>query len=309
MKKYLPIFLSMLIVGAAAYIAYQTKHQREAETSTDIGSFERQPSCSRQPNFLARMRIPQPIAIDLSQDHYKGLAFLYGVNLSQAIHTKAWERFDYFSTYALDPQGTMYLSPMPFISINSKTFDLQKNIYRLDSTSGNLDIWMTIDEVNAGSNNPFGIIALEYDCTDQTLWVSAIDESDYTTARGVIYHIDIATKTVLQRVEGVDALSLKLLQTQKGKYLLAGSARDNRLYAYAIQDQKLAAQGEKLLELQDANEHIRKIILRGNNHLELQTIPFTYTLIAQTTDQGVRTNYNAIWDTVSASWNLNQVTQ
>lgn len=303
MKKYFPIIASLLIVGTAGVIAYIQKNKIET-TQSSIGTFDVKQTCAIQPRFLSKMRVPQPIAVDLSQDRFRGIAFLYGRNLSQAVHPKSWERFDHFSSYILDPDGNMYLTPMPYISVKPTTFNLQKNIYKLDSHTGRLDIWMRLDEVRARSNNPFGLIALEYDCEDDTLWVSAIDESDYRTDRGVIYHIDIQSKRILQRVKGVDALSLKLLETEQGKYLLAGSARDHRLYAYPIHNRTLDNTPIPLLELPDANEHIRKILVRGKNHLELQTIPFTYTLIAQTAEQGVRTNYDVVWDTASKNWQL-----
>ncbi|MCH9739580.1 MAG: hypothetical protein K0U38_01880 [Epsilonproteobacteria bacterium] len=307
MKKYLSIMTALFIVIASAFFVYQLKKQKETSKVVNLGGFDIKQTCAIQPQFLAKLKVPQPIAVDLSQDRYRGVAFLFGRNLSQAVHPKSWERFDHFSSYILDPEGNMYLTPMPYISVKPTTFNLQKNIYRLDSHSGRLAIWMGIDEVKADSNNPFGIISIDYDCDDHTLWVSAIDETDYTTQRGVIYHIDVKSKEILQRVEGIDALSLKLLHTEQGKYLLAGSARENILYAYEINNAKLSTTPKKVLELPDANEHIRKILVRGKNHLELQTIPFSYTLIAQTVEQGgIRTNYDAKWDELLSLWELTQ---
>ncbi|CAA6803403.1 MAG: Unknown protein [uncultured Sulfurovum sp.] len=266
----------------------------------NIGKFQKLRSCARHPNFLNKLKIPQPIAIDLSQQQHKGLAFLYGQGLSQALHLKTWEKFDHFSTYALDPKGTMYLTPMPYISIKEQTFEFQKNIYKLDTNSGNLSVWMTLDEVKAGSNNPYGVIALVYDCTDDTLWVSAIDKTDYRTNRGVIYHIDIKSKKILQRVKGVDALSLALIKSAKGKQLLFGGARENFLYSLDTKTLKVS----KLFELPNVHEHIRKIKVRSENVLELQTIPFSYSLIAQTSQGEDRKYYQLKWDGSSVSWEL-----
>ncbi len=304
MRRYFPIFLALLVLSLGFYAVHSLKKDQQRVSSNSIGNFELRKTCAIQPLFLSKLKIPQPIAVDLSQDRYRGVAFLFGQNLSQAVHPKSWMRFDHFSSYILDPEGNMYLTPMPYISVNPNTFNLQKSIYKLDSNSGKLSVWMSINEVKAGSNNPFGIIAIDYDCDDNTLWVSAIDETDYSTQRGVIYHIDIKSKKILQRVEGIDALSLKLLQSDQGKYLLVGSARESLLYAFYIDGGMLSSTPQKLLALPDANEHIRKIMLRGKNHLELQTIPFSYTLIAQTVEQGIRTNYNAYFDIRLNSWKL-----
>ena len=304
LKKYLPIVIAIFIVsiGALWVISKKNSKKIKEEKIFDIGTFNRIRGCGRHPNFLAKLRVPQPIAIDLSQQRYKGLAFLYGRGLHQAVHLKTWEAFDYFSTYALDPRGNIYLSPMPFVSIKPKTFEFQKNIYFLDTNSGNLSVWLSLDEVKATPNNPFGVIALVYDCDDNTLWVSAIDESSYSKSRGVIYHIDTTSKKILQRIKGVDALSLALLKSSKGKFLLMGDARKSQLLAMKIKESRALVTPIKLLELSNSLEHIRKIKIKGENLLELQTIPFSYTLIAQTSDGEDRKYYKAVWQRNVLSW-------
>ena len=306
LKRYLPIVIAIFIVSIGALWAVNEKNSRKIkeEKTFDIGTFNRTRGCARHPKFLAKLRVPQPIAIDLSQQNYKGLAFLYGRGLHRAVHLKTWERFDYFSTYALDPKGNMYLTPMPFVSVKAKTFEFQKNIYFLDTNSGNLSVWLSLGEVKATPNNPFGVIALVYDCDDNTLWVSAIDESSYSKSRGVIYHIDIESKKILQRIKGVDALSLALLKSSKGKFLLLGDARKSQLLAMEIKEGRALANPIKLLELPNTLEHIRKIKLKGKNLLELQTIPFSYTLIAQTSGRDDREYYRAVWQSSKHSWKI-----
>ena len=307
LKKYLPIVIALFIVFIGVLWVIHEKNSKKIkdEKNFDIGIFNRTRGCARHPNFLAKLRVPQPIAIDLSQQRYKGLAFLYGQGLNQAVHLKTWEAFDYFSTYALDPKGNMYLTPMPFVSVKTKTFEFQKNIYFLDTNSGNLSVWMSLDEVKPSPNNPFGVIAVVYDCDDSSLWVSAIDESSYDKGRGTIYHIDIASKKILQRVEGVDALSLALLKSSKGKFLLIGDARKSQLLAMEIREGRAFSNPSKLLELPNTLEHIRKIKVRGKNLLELQTIPFSYTLIAQTSSGEDRKYYRAVWQSAKRSWKIN----
>jgi len=308
MKRYLPIIASLLVVAGVAFVVINKKNSQTTEPKVEekftIGSFTKQRSCARHPAFLKQLKVTQPITIDLSQQQFKGLAFLWGKNLSNVIHPKAWETFEHFSTYALDEVGNAYLAPMPFISIKPTTFNLQKNIYKLDSKTGKLEIFMNLDDVHPTANNPYGIISLVYDCDDHTLWVSAIDESDYREQKGVIYHINVKTKSVLQRVEGFDALTITLLKSEKGKFLLAGSARENTLYAYGIENSKLSSKGEKVLELPSAGEHIRKVKVRGENMLDLQTIPFSYTLIAETSSDNERNHYDAKWDTGTSTWYL-----
>ena len=308
LKKYLPIIASLLLVVGVASVVISKKNSQIKESKVEerfkIGEFKRERGCARHPKFLKELNVTQPITIDLSQQRFKGLAFLYGENFSKVIHPKAWESYEHFSTYALDNQGNLYLAPMPFISIHPATFNLQKNIYKLDSSTGQLSIFMAFDDVVPSPNNPFGIISLVYDCDDKTLWVSAIDETDYREQRGVIYHIDVATKKILQKVEGVDALTLALLKSERGKFLLIGSARKNSLYAYAIKEGKIEDRLIKILDLPLANEHIRKIKIKGSNLLELQTIPFSYTLIAETSHKKERNHYLVRWNNKLSKWSF-----
>ncbi len=309
MRKYLPVVVSLIFVGIAAYVVVNKKseHKQIKESSIQekrtniIGRFSKQKSCATSPRFLKEKKIPQPVIIDLSQKHYKGIALHYGKGFKQTLHLKQWEQFEHFSTYAVDKKGNMYLVPTPFISIIPTTFNLQKNLYKLDSNTGKVSIFMHFYDVYPSASNPYGLTAITYDCDDDTLWIATIDESDYTSQKGVVYHIDPKTKEILQKVEGFDVLSMTLLKSDKGKFLLVGSARDNGLYAYPILNNILEDKVIKLLELPNANEHIRKIKIIANNQLELQSIPFSYTLIAQTAKQD-RLIYNVTWNPNLRKW-------
>ena len=313
MRNYLSIIIAVVVVASVAYVTLGTPKQTTTEqptvqkTEADIGSFTRQRSCARLPHFLKQKGISQPVLIDLSQEHYKGVALLYGQHLRQALHPKAWERFEHFGTYALDGSGNIYLAPMPYISILPTTFSLQTNIYKLDTQTGALSIWMHFDDVKPSASNPYGIISLVYDCDDKTLWVSAIDQSDYTSQKGRIYHIDTKTKRIIDTYEGFDALTLSLLRTSKGKFLLAGSARDSGVHAFAITSKGLQPPS-KLFTLPDDKMHVRKIKVKANNTLQLQAIPFSYTLIVETGRQN-RTFYQAHKHTNDAAWDVVKVTQ
>jgi hypothetical protein len=277
---------------------------RQPTSLQPLGSFGRKQGCVGHTQFLDRIRRGKPVAIDLTQQSHRGVSFLMGRDLREVIYRESWGRFEHMGSYVSAPNGDMYITPMPYITISQNTFALQKNIYRLDAQSGRLNIWMRLEDVHASSSNPYGVMAIEYDCDDDSLWVSAIDESDYHTQKGVIYHIDIATKKIIQRLEGIDALSLKLLHTESGKYLLYGSARESSLCALSIQKGRLSKSSQKLFALSDANEHIRKIVVRKKDHLELQTIPFSYSLITQTSEQGVRSHHLLSYNKTNNSWEL-----
>jgi hypothetical protein len=313
MKRYLPIIAALLLVGVFGYVAITKKRDTGNASSEyrvfpqkDIVPFSRQPTCVQMPYFLRKRGIAGPVAIDLSQKRFKGIAFLYGRKLNRVLHTDEWEKFGHLGTYTLDRKGNIYLVPMPFISIHAETFDLQKDLYRLDSQTGELSTFMHFNDVTPTANNPYGLSAIAYDCDDGTLWVAALDGSDYNAEHGVLYHIDPASKHILQKIEGKDLLSLYVMKNKKGeKFLLAGSARKNLLYAYTIENGSIISPPFEILELPAVNERIRKIKIKQMNELVLETIPFSYTLITQTAQKD-RNNYTAFWNEEAKKWYVKQ---
>jgi hypothetical protein len=305
MKRFAPIMVTLVLMMGLIYVVVTKKNQKmpQATNVFDIGAFTPMQTCAQPPKFLQKLHIPQPVVIDLSQKRYKGVAFLFGKNFTKVLHPKQWEQYEHFSTYALDIRGNAYLIPTPYISIKPTTFNLQKKIFKLNTNTGKIEVFMDIEEVHPTPNNPYGLNAIAYDCDDHTLWGSAIDESGYERQRGVIYHIDPKTKSIVQRVEGFDALTLSILRTKKGKYLLAGSARDNGLYAFDIHHTELDNSAKRILEIPDPNAHIRKIKMKTANQLELQTIPFSYSLIAQSSRQD-RIHYTATKDIGQNRWRV-----
>jgi len=283
MRRYFPVGFSLVFIFVVATIVYIQKNKKiNTDTPTELLSkIEKRHSCARTGKFFVTKGITQPITIDLSQKYYKGIVLYYGREGKEVYHPKSWERFEHFSTYAVDKKGNLFLVPMPYISIRSTTFNLLSNLYKIDTDTGELSIFMHFDDIKASSNNPYGLNAITYDCDDDTLWISAIDESTYDVQKGVIYHVDPKQKKILQRFEGYDVLSLAVAKTDKGKFLFFGSARDSGLYGIKIENANLVGKPQKLFAIENPEEHIRKIKIRANNKLEIQTIPFTYTLIAE----------------------------
>jgi hypothetical protein len=307
-KKVLPILVALFFVVIGTYIVVQKKSEKSQKplqlTGENIGSFDKQKKCVVLPKFLQKMQIPQPIVIDLTQKRFKGIALQYGKDLKGVLHPKQWEQFEHFGTYTLDEKGNIYLIPMPYISILPTTFNLQKNLYRLDTQTGKVSIFMHFDDVLPTAKNPYGLQSIAYDCDDKTLWIAAIDESNYQKQKGIIYQVDPKTKSILRTIKGFDALSLSILKTDQSKFLLLGSARDNGLYKYDLLKQDKKQKPVKIVTLPNDNEHIRKIKIKGNNTLELQTIPFSYTLIAQTAKQD-RMVHSVKWNEQIKKWNIN----
>jgi hypothetical protein len=316
MRKYLPIAAAILLMIAAGVSVVKLKKSRHMKeegaipshtssvTSSVPPQIQKVKRCAKSPLFLQTLKIPQPVMIDLSQKRFKGVALLYGEGFKKVLHPKFWEKYGHFGTYTIDRQGNIYLVPMPFISIDKETFAWQKSLYRIDTRTGKLDKWIDFDEITAKADNPYGLSAIVYDCQDDTLWVAALDRSDYRKERGRIYHIDIKTGKVIGKIEGIDALSLELASDSLGerRYLLIGSARRNTLYLYDIKKRNTHAP-VKVFELPQEQERIRKIRVTGMNRLLIETIPFSYSLITASSEQD-RAVYDVAYDKNGRRWIL-----
>jgi hypothetical protein len=305
MRKVLPILVSIFMVvvfgGFAYFYLLDDTSQKEYKEYTKFeGDFIKNRSCKRMPLFLAKVA-KRGVYIDLSQVKYKGVAFWFGRGFRQVAHKKDWEKFGYFGTYTTDKRGDLYLAPTPFITIEEGTFEAQKWIYKLDGKSGELMRWLKLDDVLPSGNNPYGIVSLDYDCDDDTLWVSSIDQSSYEKQRGKIYKIDIKSKKIIKKYGGHDFFTIKILKTSKGKYLLAGSAVESALYAWEMKNNLLNKEPSKLLELPDSTLKIRKIHVSSKNRLKLEAIPFSYSLVVESSKK-YRTHYIAIWDSFNQEW-------
>jgi hypothetical protein len=284
MKKYLPLIVVVVFLGVAGYFVLNSNNtdsskvvENKPKESIVLKDFAPVRGCSKLPSFLYKAGIKRPI-IDLSQEHYKGVAFLYGKDFTKVLHKKQWEQFEHLGTYTIDKSGNLYLTPNPFISIKPTTFNLQKAIYKLDSNSAKLSLWLKIDEISPNPTNPYGLISLVYDCSGN-LYVSAIDKSDYKAQKGRIYKIDIKTKDYKKIIDNFDALTINFIEIEGKKYLIAGSARDNGVYLF------VNGKPVKLFSLPNPNLRVRKIKVIGKNSLKVEAIKFNYSLIAQTTNK------------------------
>lgn len=283
MRRLLPFVVMVLLVlsAIAVYIAKEGyRAPKQVSAPFAVANLKDPNSCIKLPPFLAKLHISNPVLIDLSQQRFKGLALLFDKQFSKALHPKQWEQYGHLGTYALTQKGDIYLTPMPYISIQKSTFNLQKNLYKLDGKTGKLSIGMHFEDVEPNANNPYGIVSLAYDCSDHTLWVGAIDETSYRGERGVIYHIDPEKQKILEKIAGVDALSLKVLVAEGKKYLFVGSAYKPELSVIDLSAKK-RYESRKLIELPDPTLRIRKIKRVDADTIKLEAIPFGYTLLAQ----------------------------
>jgi len=304
-KKLIPIFTVLSILAVASYfLLFNDKSSNKEIDSFKFPEFSKTRSCSSMPKFLYKAGVKRPI-IDLSQDHYTGIAFYYGKDFKKVLHQKNWERFEHLGTYTIDRNGNIYLTPNPFISIKPTTFNLQKAIYKMDSSSGKLERWLSIDEIKPTPTNPYGLISITYDCDNNSLYASAIDKSGYKGSRGRIYHINPKDKSYKEVIKNFDALTITILKAKNQKLLLAGSAIDNSLYAFNFKNNTIDPTPHKVLSLPSPELHIRKIKIVNKNTLKLEAIKFTYSLIAAT-DKKTRFIYIATYNPEKNSWSIKE---
>ncbi len=305
LRRYVPIILAIAAVAVSGYFLL-TKEQSKVTARVKQPLFKSEilavKKCASLPHFLSLKSIGSPILIDLSQQRFKGVALLYGRGFEKVYHPLQWEQYEHMGTYTLSADTDIYLAPIPYISIRPTTFNLQNKIYKIDSNSGKLEIYKEFEDVKADANNPYGIVGVEYDCDDDTLWVSAIDRSDYTHARGRLYHVDLKTKKILAKKEGLDLLTLKVVYAKDGKYILAADARTPRVVAIKVSKDGIE-DAVNVLSLPDPNLRVRKIKPIDKDLIKLEAIPFNYTLVARSSNKN-RVELKARYDKEKAIWSV-----
>jgi len=283
-KRWIPVIAALLLVGVGAWLVFTQTQPTAASVATQEATVDfpivPQQRCARLPRFVKRIS-PTPVMIDLSQKEATGVALRYGPKFADMYHPPSWARFGHMGTYTADVYGNLYLAPMPFISVKSDTFRRQQALYRIDAKSGKLEEWMRFEDVKPDAHNPYGIVSVVYDCSDHTLWVSAVDQSTYEEAKGRIYHIDIKTRTVLKTVRGVDALTLAIGYVEGRKVLLFGNAKDPTLELYDIRNDRRML----VVRFDDPQLRVRKIRMYTPEAMKVELIAFRYSLVAASSER------------------------
>lgn len=227
-----------------------------------------------------------------------------------------WDDAGYLGHVVLDRQGNVYTFPAPYVSLIDNPPELQNIIYRIDSTTAEMTRFYTLTTpAPITEGNPFGVMGLAYDCDTESLYASSVAGSTRDATRGQIVRMDLASREVRFRYEGVDAFGLGIYITPPlsttvqadgqttGKRLYYGLARAPEIYSIGMD-----AAGDLLddirleITLPDPTLKARRLVFTRDGTLEVRSRPFDFNLIVTSERPEVVLHYR--FDPATQSWQL-----
>ncbi len=238
--------------------------------------------CKGMPIFPANYGLSSPYNINLALQKLT----LVGAR-GRKLHLKEWERPGQVGIAVYDAKGNIFLNPRPFVNDYVNKQDEQNKIYKINSSTGEISIFIEFDNKGNSTNNPFGVMDIKIDCSNNIMYACSVYGSDYNHEKGIIYAIDLATKKVIDKIENIDAVSLQIANTKTGKKLYFGNARQPHLSFVKLKDNGKFASHQPVAEIKiedfdnSMDENIVDISFVGKD-VSFILVPFVYSMFGAT---------------------------
>ena len=265
--------------------------------------------CKRSPKFRDSLGFSTRAALSTIEKGVKGASMVEFDANGQALRSyqdPSWDDAGYLGHVVLDRGGNVYTFPAPYVSLIENPPDLQNIVYRIDSTTAAMTRFYTLTAAAPPTEaNPFGIMGLAYDCDTESLYISSVAGSTRDQPLGQIVRLDLATREVRFRYEGVDAFGIGLYIGPTGKRLYYGLARAPEIYSIGVDERGDLLDDVKLeITLPDTTLKARRIVFGTDGTLQVRSRPFDFNLIV--TSDRPEVVYNYRFDPATQSWHLIQ---
>jgi hypothetical protein len=192
--------------------------------------------CQRVPPFVRELGVKAPVFSTRARFPL-GLLLYEGNEAGRAIQLPSWQSAGRLGPFVIDKRGNLLLLPVPQINTLDNPPEKQNSIYSVDAQTGELKEFFPLPmPVPPSQDNPYGLLAITYDCEWDMLYVASVSGSRRLTERGTIFAISLATKEIIDTLSGIDVLSLLILKQGSSKRLLLGSARRSQIVQLAINE-------------------------------------------------------------------------
>ncbi len=278
--------------------------------------------CQQEPAFIRTLGFdPLWTALSTSEKKYIGISLVaFEKNVGQSAPTAqtpkleiyqhpSWKKAGYLSTISFDQLGNAYTVPAPLISMLYNETEKLNTIYKIDASNGEMSEWISLPFASKpSSQNPYGLLGINYDCQDHLLVASTVAGSGRYNERGVIYLIHPKLKKPTDSLTNFDAMGLGFgMDELRKKRLYYGSVRNGNIYSIVVNakgkmDKKTI---RKELSLEGygprGDDKARKIKFSGNQ-LVVSGTAFNYNL--QAASEKPETVYTFIWLAKEKKWGL-----
>ncbi|PID48889.1 MAG: hypothetical protein CR991_09635 [Proteobacteria bacterium] len=218
-----------LIIAFSLYALVACQAQSEAEKFRP-GLTDR---CVTLPAFMAQTGLKMPIAIDSRQQAYMGLRLVESTSGETWQHP-SWDDAGHVGAFVRDRHGHIYVAATPEVSLTHNPPELQNRIYRIDTKTGVMRLWLDLPGEKPSAAHPLGVMGLAYDCDTDSLYVSSIAGSNGSETKGRIYRIAVASGEIMSTLPETDVIGLGVFNDVCYKRLYLGAARSPDVYSVVL---------------------------------------------------------------------------
>lgn len=295
------------LLYAIVLISFFSCKEEEVEYSSN--------SCKANPAFIQALGFnPKHSFFSTSDDKIMGLVLREterpgdpNARILKTYQHPTWKTGGWLAPILLDEYGNIYTSPAPFINIWNNPIKNNNTIYKVDSQTGVMEIFLQLPNADSiNTQNPFGIIGMAYLCDPGVLYVSSVAGSNRKQEKGHIYCIDTKSKKIIDQLDNIDAMGMGISYITGKRELYFGTGRNSDVNAITLlADGKFDGKSRHVFSLLNlgprGDDKVRKIITRTDGNLMIMGMEFNYNLIAPREKQ--ETAYNFLYDEVNKKWN------
>ncbi len=246
---------------------------------------------SRAAISTTELRIGGLVLVELEQPQFPN---------SKRLHTyqhESWKMAGNVGPFVIDHLGNIFIVPSPKVNVLENPLRNQNTIYVVNSKTGIMTPLITLaydsSQIKDNFRNPYGLIALSFDCDDYTIYASSVLGSTPENENGMIYHLNPYTKEIISVFKKIDAFGIIPFQMGSEKRLLYGQARSGDVYSVLLDNQgRFVGNARKEFSIDGkgirGDDKVRKFRVNKDGDLELYGLQFYYNLTAPTEKQESR---------------------
>lgn len=270
--------IAAIVVCGIGGALWQLHTATAAPTPFAVGTVD---SCRKLPHFAASVGLRGTLSISTSDPHRRGLVL---IGTGGGYQGKTWDDAGTLGPFAVDRDGNIYTAPAPHVSFTDTITGSERTIYRVDTTTGVMAPFIVVPPAAPSDpTNRFGILGLTYDCDTHSLYATIVAGSTRHQEVGQIVRIDLATHQVLPQIVGFDALGLGIVNSNAGKRLFFGSARQSDVYVATLDAHGNVTGPPQLAFSFGDHDHygsarVRRFAFPDATTITLTTVPFAFNL-------------------------------
>ncbi len=200
--------------------------------------------CQGRPQFLAPGRFSpnQLVALSTTENRDKGLWVvdenIKGQNAGRLLfQDSTWDDAGWLGGFLTDEHGDIWCVPVPVVNTLYNPTKAQNTLWRVDGKTGKMEQYLTLPDAEKVSiDNPYGIMAVTYNCEADVLYVTTVAGSSRTQQNGKVYCVNIKNKKIIDKLDIGDVFGIGMSYKDGFRKLYIGSARNSDIFSINLKE-------------------------------------------------------------------------